>query len=1026
MNEEISSFLEEATQELLYNIVYKEQDEDGEIGYRELSEEFKDMVGYQPMDFFGLGNITGDGWFEFLRCSPGLWLDRGTVSIDEDEDTVYDNYNSNDLLLESASSSSSTVAEYRIMLLSRACKLIAISGGVLNEKWCKDDNGNTPLHLVAAMPGVGHDDPTLVEYLLNAGADPLQENKDGQNILHIIAGRVKAEDHDGNLKFGRERVHIFSWELGHRQELLNLLSEQLSSAHLAMLMDRPGRDGNTVMHEWVLSTSAVDLLKASTFYQQGSDLVVKEIKIASKLLSFGGNLKIPNKSGLVPLHYACYSFVFTFLLEQGAVCRSRNDRDETPFLFILKYFVALVFAYTSGMKEIEGFLDKRNKETNLESFYTVIKKAKLVSKHLLRIIEQSEEVRKTVWISDMEDITPLEIVLVCIRIASYELRLEPSLQRPNQSHSLSIHLEHLRNDLVELLNGILRTSNPSHLRRQNKESKGPLHILLDMGSNNGNKVIADEGILQSLKALIQNGADVNAVNAKGQTALDVTNKYMTMIPSLNGKCREILRKNGATVDLKSNSEKIGQAGRSDKKLHQILTSPVGNLKRKLRSCPQRHFSTANQLTKARNDITEVQKYRYLSQTPIGSGAFSSIFVAIKDEYVNEKSTTIDCRVIALKRMEKAKINPQEIKREVQALLSISANCENILNCYDSLEDEFFHYLVLDLMDGDLRQFIDDRGAKALMQSSTDTPIQAARDIINGLTYLHKNDFLHRDLKPGNILYTVQPSLHFKIGDFGLAKNVSSCSTMTSTKGGGVAGTPCWMAPELLNLKSREHTKESDVFTLGLVLHYLLTLGKHPFTGQKEAEEPLHVIHQRIVDMKISIDRSLPIESTSFIQVILAKNPSKRPPAESLDQHPFLWKEKKKIEFLKAVGDQPEAVNPSNFPNSDLERCLQKTNVGRELVYQSWDMRLPELFSEMTMAWKQKKYRTNYVIDLVRFFRNAYSHKEERSLRTKRILDNSIFFKKFPSLVLDVFAALQNAGFLDDETRSNIRHAMSMS
>ncbi len=115
-------------------------------------------------------------------------------------------------------------------------------------------------------------------------------------------------------------------------------------------------------------------------------------------------------------------------------------------------------------------------------------------------------------------------------------------------------------------------------------------------------------------------------------------------------------------------------------------------------------------------------------------------------------------------------------------------------------------------------------------------MQVTKGIINGLAFLHANDIIHRDLKPGNILYTTDPTLHFKIGDFGLAKNISTSSTMTSTGGSGVAmvpGTRCWMAPELVSKKPREHTEQSDIFSLGLVLHYLLTLGKHPFAKQSE-------------------------------------------------------------------------------------------------------------------------------------------------------------------------------------------------
>ena len=66
--ESIHQFLEEVTEELLYNIVY---DHD-EIDYRELSKIFEEENGYQPMDFFGFGNETGQGWLNFIKGIPGV------------------------------------------------------------------------------------------------------------------------------------------------------------------------------------------------------------------------------------------------------------------------------------------------------------------------------------------------------------------------------------------------------------------------------------------------------------------------------------------------------------------------------------------------------------------------------------------------------------------------------------------------------------------------------------------------------------------------------------------------------------------------------------------------------------------------------------------------------------------------------------------------------------------------------------------------------------------------------------------
>ena len=435
------------------------------------------------------------------------------------------------------------------------------------------------------------------------------------------------------------------------------------------------------------------------------------------------------------------------------------------------------------------------------------------------------------------------------------------------------------------------------------------------------------------------------------------------------------------------------------------------------------MGNAKRLTDSRTQVTVVGKYRYSSQNLIGSGAFSSIFVAIKDENVDSKSGRIECRAFALKRIEKARMNSKDIKREITTLMSISDKCEHIIKYHESFEDDNFQYLCLDLMDGDLYEFVTNKEVNKVLKSNSASSVQITKELVDGLAFLHKEKFIHRDLKPGNILYTTNPKLYFKIADFGLTKDTAGSSMISSTGGSGVAmaaGTRCWMAPELVSMKTRDHTEQSDIFSLDLVFHHFLTMGKHPFGIEGE---PAHVIERKIVEMPPKLDQTMGSEVTSFLQILLTKDPFKRPPAAFLNQHPFLWSDRKKIEFLKAVDDQPEAANPTMNPNSELERRLQTTNTGQQIRTFTWDRFIVVIYQEMIRAWKQKKYRTDKVIDLIRFIRNAYAHKQERSLQFQQYLDDNIFTRLFPSLVLDVFGVVQQMDF--DKNRSNIHEALSL-
>ena len=966
--ESIHQFLRKVTTELLYNIVY----EYDVIDYCNLIVIFTEKTGYHPMDFFGFRDQTGRGFFDLIEGIPGV-QGRKKISIvsdsysessdvysdyeDGEYEHVYKVFNETDLY----SVPSVTVAEYREMILINCCEMIDNFDDLSN---CKDSNGNTPLHYIAALPGINYDCDTLVKYLLQAGVDPLATNINGQTFLHIIFGRICAEnDDDDELCFLNTRVPKTQWFMEDRVDLLELLSQNLSSTYTPLLAKAQDKNGNTVLHECLLSTRV--------------DKLTDEHNICKELLKFGASLIIPNNSMEVPLHYAYTPELFQIFLLNGAVCRARNDRDESPVLFLLKRSAAYAFALTSGNAELvhQAFV----KTTN----HSVSQAIKLL-RNLKNIVSQNGNVKKTVWIPDVKGNVAINVLLVAIRIGSYGGLLNYTT---------------LCSAMVELLIEMLRDVSPSEMKWTNKKGQSFLHVLLDMGDDNEHTIRKEDYICQSVEILLKHGADVNAVDLQGRSPLDIAYKYHYRLQSLHQKSIKLLIRNGAT----------GQ--------HNTLT-------RRLRSCPKRHWDNAERLTHPRTQVTVVEKYRYSSQNLIGSGAFSSIFVAIKDENVDNESGRIECRAFALKRIEKARMNCKDIKREIITLMSISDKCEHIIKYHESFEDDNFKYLSLDLMDGDLHEFVTNDNVNKVLKSNPASSVQITKELVGGLAFLHKENFIHRDLKPGNILYTTDPTLYFKIADFGLTKDMAGSSMISSTGGSGVAmaaGTRCWMAPELVSMKTRDHTEQSDIFSLGLVFHYLLTLGKHPFGSEGE---PAHVMERKIVEMSPNLDQALGPEAISFLQIVLTKNPSKRPPAAYLNQHPFLWSERKKIEFLKAVGDQPEAANPAEIPNSLLEQRLQTTYTGKRVRITTWDRVIAEIYRKITRVWKLKKYRIDKLIDLIRFIRNAYAHKQERSAMVQQHLDDNIFTRVFPSLVLDVFDVVQQLKF--DENRSNIRETLSLS
>ena len=102
-------------------------------------------------------------------------------------------------------------------------------------------------------------------------------------------------------------------------------------------------------------------------------------------------------------------------------------------------------------------------------------------------------------------------------------------------------------------------------------------------------------------------------------------------------------------------------------------------------------------------------------------------------------------------------------------------------------------------------------------------------IADGLDYVHSQRLIHRDIKPPNILISLNSII--KISDFGLSKEMSSNSTCNMS---GLKGTLLWMPPEFTGDEAKiriKATKMSDIFSSGLVFFVFLTRkqgGIHPF------------------------------------------------------------------------------------------------------------------------------------------------------------------------------------------------------
>lgn len=186
--------------------------------------------------------------------------------------------------------------------------------------------------------------------------------------------------------------------------------------------------------------------------------------------------------------------------------------------------------------------------------------------------------------------------------------------------------------------------------------------------------------------------------------------------------------------------------------------------------------------------------------------------------------------------------------------------------YDIGEDGDRPYLVMELVEGpSLADLMDGRPLDAGVVAAI------GHQIAGALGVAHERGLAHRDVKPGNVLLTLDGAA--KVVDFGIAKALGD-ATQQLTMSGTVVGTAAYLAPEQLEPDATVDGR-ADVYALGLLLHELLT-GRSPFVGTTAAE----VAAQRLVaDVPTPLERhpGVPDRLDAIIAAATRRDPEERFP-----------------------------------------------------------------------------------------------------------------------------------------------------
>ncbi|XP_058638210.1 uncharacterized protein LOC131544173 isoform X2 [Onychostoma macrolepis] len=259
--------------------------------------------------------------------------------------------------------------------------------------------------------------------------------------------------------------------------------------------------------------------------------------------------------------------------------------------------------------------------------------------------------------------------------------------------------------------------------------------------------------------------------------------------------------------------------------------------------------------------------------------------------------------VAVKRMNR--FNYQVLKNEEEFLRLPELDSPSIVRYVDFTEDDNFGYLVLQLCEYTLEEYIQDH----LPDDSAERSLvlkKLVKEVLCSLQVLHdqKTKVLHRDIKPQNVLIDIKGKA--RLADFGISRRLKQGETTLRTS---IAGTRCWKAKETINEKfNTRYKRSSDIQVTGMLVYYILSGGQHPFGEDVDCE-------YNILRGRYSLQHLDDDVAKDLVEWMINEDPNERPTVEQTLAHPFFWTDERRVRYLKILGNEKEA---GNYRNADEE------------------------------------------------------------------------------------------------------------
>ncbi|MEE4191332.1 MAG: serine/threonine-protein kinase [Halieaceae bacterium] len=250
--------------------------------------------------------------------------------------------------------------------------------------------------------------------------------------------------------------------------------------------------------------------------------------------------------------------------------------------------------------------------------------------------------------------------------------------------------------------------------------------------------------------------------------------------------------------------------------------------------------------------------RYQLEREIGRGAMGVVYLG-RDPKIGRR---VAIKTLTYAEFDEAVIDDLKARfyREAEAAGRLSH--PNIVTVYDVGEEDDLSYIAMDYAEGEPLN----RYCQPSQLLPVATVYQIVAEVADALHYAHQQRVVHRDIKPGNLIYNATTE-QLKVTDFGIARMTDNSNTQT----GEILGSPIYLSPEVL--QGEKATGAADIYSLGVSFYQLLT-GHVPFSGDNVANVAYQIVHSKYKSAR-SLRSDLPHSAVRIINRAMARDPDKR-------------------------------------------------------------------------------------------------------------------------------------------------------